>query len=213
MSNVFYLKNNAIKGKTGKTLAARFLSYDGRYIRDPNVEKARNAVIYTDAGGHSLADDANPDAYFIVPSDYSIQSAIVFSNMISDTLVCNGINSAYGLMIGAFMPNGSHDLQRTYPESDGTNPGCFVSEFTDSASFHFGFVATYSGIGERAALIGGGLLNRSHYLTNRRIDTSGIDGNNPDNVRSIQAGATFAQALQQRYGMHSPGFCYGLPVY
>lgn len=212
MNNVFYLKNNANKGRTGKTLAARFLSYDGKYIRSPNVEKAQRAVVYADEGGDSLTGNANPNAYFIVPSDYSIENAMVFSNMVSDMLFCNGISSAYGLMVGAFMPNGSQDLQRTYPESDGKSPGCFVSEFTDSASFHFGFVATYSGIGEHAALIGGGLLNRSHHLTNRSIDTSGVDGNNPNNVRSIHAGATFAHELQHRYGMHSPGFCYEAPA-
>lgn len=203
MTNVFYVKN-----KAGRTVAASFLSYRGRCIPDPNVAKAQSAAIYTDADGGSVIGNGNPHAYFIVPSNYSIDKAIAFSNLVSSMLVCNGISAAYGLMIGAFVPNGSQDLQRTYPESDGKNPGDFIAEFTDSASFHFGFVAAYSGIGESSALSGGGLLNRFHHMTNRDVDTSGVDGNNPKNVRSIHAGASFATELQHRYGVHTHEFCY-----
>ncbi len=197
MIDVFYVKDRA-----GRTVVARFLAYGGKCIRDPNVENARDVAIFTDAEGETVLSNGNPDAYFIVPYDYTIEKAVMFSNMIAATGLLNGTTTAYGAMALSFKPNGSQDLQRTYPGSDGINPGDFVPAFTDSASFHFGFVATYSGIGENMALRGGGILNRYNARHNKKIDTSGIYGNNPHNVKSIHAGAMFARTLMARSRIH-----------
>jgi hypothetical protein len=220
MIDVFYVKNRA-----RKVVRACFLSYRGRYLYDPNTALAREAGIYSDASGSALLDNANPDAYFIVPADYSIDKAIVFSNVVAALLACNGVNSAFGVMTGAFWPKGAQDLQRSYPENGGLDAGqAFVPAFTNAASFHFGLVSELSGIGENAALQGGGALNKSHLYLNEMKnpfinladwfggrfehaplpDITGAAGNNPHNEKSIHAGVLFARELRQRYGIHSP---------
>lgn len=204
-------------------VAAAFLSYRGSYLSDPNKASAIQAHIYDSAG--TIVNNANPNGYFIVPVNYTIDKAVDFSNTVSTMLICNGISSAYGMMVGAFVPKGPQDLQRTYPGSEGLSAGAaFVPAFTNSASFHFGLVSELSGIGESAALHGGGALNESHLYQNKVTnsivslerwlglhgrfvdlpDTSGVDGNNPSNVKSIHAGVLFARELRQRYGIHSP---------
>ncbi|ACC75180.1 hypothetical protein Bphy_6123 (plasmid) [Paraburkholderia phymatum STM815] len=214
-----------MKNRARKVVRACFLSYRGRYLSDPNTAIAREAGIFSDTAGSVVLDNANPNAYFIVPANYSIDKAIDFSNAIAAMFVCNGMSSAFGIMTGAFWPKGSQDLQRTYPGNDGLDAGqAFVPAFTNAASFHFGLVSELSGIGEDTALHGGGALNRSHLYLNTikngfinladrfgakygptpLPDTRGVDGNNPNNVKSIHAGVLFARELRQRYGIHSP---------
>lgn len=220
MIDVFYVKNRA-----RKVVRACFLSYRGRYLSDPNTAIARKAGIFSDTAGSAVLDNANPNAYFIVPANYSIEKAIDFSNVIASLLACNGMSSAFGVMTGAFWPKGAQDLQRTYPGNDGLDAGqAFVPAFTNAASFHFGLVSELSGIGENAALHGGGTLNKSHLYLNETEnafinladrfgakfepaplpDISGAAGNNPHNEKSIHAGVLFARELRQRYGIHSP---------
>jgi len=97
-------------------------------------------------------------------------------------------------------------LQRTYEGSNITD-GSFVAAFRDAASFNLGLIATYSGIGLNAAEKYGGLYNALSGLLNSKANTSGFDGNNPLNARSIVAGS----ALALRLGGTSP--TKGLPRY
>ena len=196
MSDKFFVRSNA-----GQLVAAKFLSYNGSYVVDPNAATATGTKIY-DANG-SLIAHANPSGYLIVPENYTIDGTLVFANQVgaqfSNTGTVGstiaGTTAALGMMTLAYVPNGSHDFQRTYPGSTGVNPDCFVGGFTDAASFDLGLVAGYSGIGKQAALTGGGLLNLFHKVRKSNIDISGADFNTAVNANSINAGAQFADQL------------------
>ncbi len=181
--------------RDGRLVAAKFLSYNGSYIVDPNTTQASETKIY-DANGNSII-NANPSGYLIVPNNYTIEATLElanqvgaqFSNTGSVGSTIAGTTAALGMMTLAFAPNGSHDLQRAYPGSTGVDPDCFVAGFTDAASFDLGLVASYSRIGEQAALTGGGLLNLAHKIFKSNIDISGADFNAVVNTNFIDAGA------------------------
>ncbi|MGG1948656.1 calcium-binding protein [Trinickia sp. NRRL B-1857] len=193
-----------VKSRSGQLVPARFLTYNGQYISDPNTLTATSMPIYTSDG--TAVQNANPNGYLIVPADYTIDGALSFANQVAAQLNGPGtplapgdvgadgsgnFMAAAGMMTGAFVPNGPQDLQRTYPQSSGVNPDCFVSAFTDAASFNLGVISEYSGFGQESALLGGGTLNFLHKIVNWKIDTSGPDFNTPNNGRSIAAGAAF----------------------
>ncbi|MCA7953310.1 hypothetical protein LGM43_23870 [Burkholderia seminalis] len=192
MSDIFYVKNRA-----GQLIQATFLSYNGSYVNDPNKSTAQNAPIY-DVAGNQIS-NANPNGYLIVPANYRIADSLAFANQVAgglaNTANDQGATLGLSMMVAAFVPNGSQDLQRTYPGSTGVNPDDFVSAFTSAASFNFGLISTASGVGETTALQGGGALNLFNSLFNSRINTSGLDGNNPANVLSIDAGSNLATQI------------------
>jgi hypothetical protein len=204
---IFYVKNNG-----GQLVPARFLTYNGQYVSDPMSFTATSTSIYTQDG--TAVQNANPNGYLIVPADYTIDGAISFATQVGDQLYdsstsTSGMDSAggagnymaaAGMMISAFIPNGPQDLQRSYPESSGVNPDCFVPAFTDAASFNLGVISEYSGFGESSALLGGGTLNLLHKFFKPGIDISGTDFNTPNNTNSIAAGAAFADNLNTPFG-------------
>ncbi|WP_186080541.1 hypothetical protein [Burkholderia gladioli] len=192
MADIFYVTN-----KSGQLVAAKFLQYNGQYVKDPNSAVAISAQIY-DSSKNAIV-NANPNGYLIVPAEYSISETIEFANNVSKLLLDStnsfALLNAAGAMVRAYVPNGTHDLQRHYAGSSGVNPDDFVAAFTSAASFDLGLVAQYSGFGFDAAIKGGGMLNYIQSLWNAKINTTGKDSNNPRNVQSIEAGGEFAKSI------------------
>lgn len=203
MNPVFYVKDRA-----GNLIPAKFLTYSGSFVKDPNSFAAINAKIF-DASGNLTA-NANPSGYLIVPEGYSVDAAISAANQLSPIVsgaATNGVEYLFATLAAMFAPSGTQDLQRTYPQSSGKNPDDFVAAFSSAASFNFGLISEYSGLGKENAIAGGGALNVFQSYFNRRvIDTSGAGGNNPLNVNSISAGAGFADSIRNSSQQGSGGW-------
>ncbi|WP_423383702.1 S8 family serine peptidase [Burkholderia sp. LMG 32019] len=191
MDPVFYVKD-----KAGNLISAKFLVYGGSYVKDPNSFAASNAPIF-DANGRSIS-NPNPSGYLIVPANYSIDAALTAANRLKPIVsgaATTGVEYLFATLAAMFAPSGTQDLQRTYPQSSGKNPDDFVAAFSSAASFNFGFISEYSGLGKANAIAGGGALNVFQSYFNSRIDTRGAGGNNPLNVNSISSGARFADNI------------------
>ncbi|WP_175955279.1 S8 family serine peptidase [Burkholderia sp. BCC0405] len=191
MASVFYVKDRA-----GNLIPAKFLVYGGSYVKDPNSFAAMNAGIF-DTNGNRIS-GANPSGYLIVPENYSIDNAISVADklkpIVSDAAT-SGVEYLFATLAAMFAPSGTQDIQRTYPQSSGKNPEDFVAAFSSAASFNFGLISEYSGLGKANAIAGGGALNVFQSYFNSKIDTRGAGGNNPLNVNSISAGAGFADNI------------------
>ena len=195
-----------VKDINGNLVAARYLTYNGTSIIDPNTTNAQNTHIY-DVNGN-LFPTQNVNGYEIVPADYSVQNAISFAKLVASEMsitdegelgeVITGLPAALGTMAGAFARGGSQELQRTY---DGISNGTFVSAFTDAASFNLGLVSGYAGIPLSWTEFGGGKYNEATaiydilFTDTSPPNTSGAYGLSTINTASIEAGYAFGQSL------------------
>jgi hypothetical protein len=182
-----------VKSSKGKLVPAQFLRDRGAPIPDPNPNATR--YVLRDRNGVPL-EEQNVGNYYIVPEGYSLDDAREYG----DSLRLMGGDQldllAVGSMTNSFRPGGPQDWQRKYTYADGT-AGIFedpVPAFRHSTSFILGFVTERSGIPLAAAETGGGWLNRlTRWLfDNKQIDTSGSEGNDPENLRSIRDGSRYS---------------------
>jgi predicted Zn-dependent protease len=190
MSTSFYVKD-----VNGNLVPAQFLQSSGQFVTDPNAAKAQAIQIYDSDG--NLIQNANPNGYLVVPSNYSTDGAQTFANTVQSQMLNpdgGGTPDGLGSMIGAFITGGSQDLQRTYEDINGNaiQNGPAVSAFQDAASWNLGYVTAAAGIPASWAEIGGGALNwiKSNIFGDN-VNTSGDFYNNPDNVNSIQGGYNY----------------------
>jgi hypothetical protein len=144
---------------------------------DPVPGGSQTARIYADGSDRFKASGeiANPNNYLIVPANYTEQQARAFAAEIADTVgqVYPGdetgaaeFNQALGRMTGAFLPNGSQDLQR-HPQW-GIPENSFVRAFTGGASYHLGSVTRWAGLPEKLSEIGGGI---PHWFSRPSVES------------------------------------------
>ena len=197
---IFYVKDRA-----GNLVAAKFLSYKGNFISDPNTSTAQDTPIFNSTGQQIT--NANPNGYLIVPASYSVGTAIQAGGFIQDTLSIQILGSGEGViglpealasMTAFYLPGGLRDLQRTYNGvSHGASNTNFVGAFVDAASFDLGLVSAYAGMPITWPELGGGTLNvlSNSFLRNAPLDELGPYGLTGVNGNSVQAGYTFGQSL------------------
>jgi len=206
MEQIFYVKD-----KAGNLWPAKFLYYNGQPVIDPNTSTAQNTPIFN-ANGTQIS-NANPNAYLIVPEDYSVQQLIdgpagaVKDAVTVQTLGLGGAETIYGYPIAlgeiasGFYPGNQYDLQHTYDGGQhAANASTFVPAFTDITSFDIGLFAGYAGIPLNITLAMTGVFNEGNdlkqlILGNTRLNTSGLYGNPPVNVNSQIAGYNFGRTL------------------
>src|SRR5271166_4308009 len=151
-----------VKDRNEVLVPAKFLiGLDGDYIVNPNRPVntiSRYNGLYFNADGSEIP-NANPNNYLVVPYNYTLGRAIQFASDVDNAPLYD--ISPNAMMIGAFIGDGSQNLQRTYQNRDGsmTYDGPHVPMFQDAASFHLGFVSHLTGYGQRMAQAAGSVYD------------------------------------------------------
>jgi hypothetical protein len=198
-----------VSDKFGYRVSANFLSYDGTPVIDVNTDRAIEESYFLTNSPNEKA-SKNSQSYLIVPADFSVSRAISTANQVKNIL------SSYRGYAGAllyFAQNmggaESQDLQTHY---NGI-VGHVVYDFTDAASWYYGFVVGYSGLSlSNFELFAGNaarfkndytrpvlntiipLFDKAYDLT-APFDVSGNYGNSQINAASMQAGYDYAENL------------------
>ena len=155
-----------------------------------------------------------------MPANYAEQKALAFAAQIANSIgqaypgsEADGLAGALGQTTGAFLPNGTQDLQR-HPQW-GIPEKSFVPAFTGSASYHLGSVTRCAGLPVDWPEIGGGIPNWANArlqqamhppvarlgIYPRKIDANGPHGLSWHNYDNIVKG--FADADVTRNGPSS----------
>jgi hypothetical protein len=196
---IFYVGARPQSDKKGITgyVAAKFLTLNGKPVTDPTPGGSQIAFIYADDSDKykTPGEIANPNNYLIVPANYTEQKARAFAAEIANTISqvypgdetgAAGLNQALGRMAGAFLRNGSQDLQR-HPQWE-IPKNSVVPAFISSASYHLGSVTRWAGLPVDWAETGGGI---PHWFS-RSPDESSFRGLSKQNDANIVKG--FADA-------------------
>jgi hypothetical protein len=83
---------------------------------------------------------------------------------------------------------------------NGQSFGGFVHAFTPIASFDFSLAARAAGLTLNEVLESGGLFNWANGLLNPKVNTSGIDYNNPNNPPNYQIGSNYFDSYVANVG-------------
>jgi hypothetical protein len=176
---------------------SKFLARNGTYVVDPVPGASQLANVYSDSSGGNQTDGkiANPNNYVIVPTNYSEQQAKESSAQLAAAQRFGGFNTTLPLMIYAFWPGGSEELQRN--PRWGIPPNSFVRAYKSAASDHFGYVTAAAGLPRALAEFGGGVHNLfSKAFEDPDVDTSGKAGLSKVNEANIAQG--YAAGLAAR---------------
>jgi hypothetical protein len=188
--NLFYVQDT-----NHNLVSAKFLVYESNYVIDPNVDRAENPEGMKSLDGQTLT---NPNHYLIVPADYDVEDAIAYASQIRGMITqggpiptTEGTTAAKQKMAQDFRSGNPQDLQTSY---NGSSNQTFVRAFTSAASWNLGLVASNVGIPALVTVQQGGNYNATKQKNdpNLHLNTTGLFGNDPHNVKSIYSAYDFA---------------------
>ncbi|HEY3423252.1 MAG TPA: hypothetical protein VGL27_00540 [Negativicutes bacterium] len=188
-----------------ETLDANFNPEDFFVLNNEN--QPVRAKFLKHNGDYVLNDKGSP---YIVPYTFDLEAFIArYKSLAKDgpsPTDKSYRNYAYEVLRKDFWPGGISDLQRS---DNGGVDGPFVISFTASASFVFGLASNNMGIDLDTALWAGGKVNQLQSVLNtlnpwgRKVDTSGIYGNNINNPPNIITGFSYANTPNYKADINS----------